>query len=204
MQETYEAMADGQLAELAEKEGAGLTPASFDILKQEFEKRGLNAGIIQAAEQKRQLKKNTDNIKIREGRGATILEESWQYALVEMKHGKTYEEIYADLLANGLEAQTALDITEGLEIKADKLVTQSKNQVTQGILSLSAGLSITIITFLNAINGGVYIVAVGSIFFGGIRLVNGLVGLGSYKKILKNCIDQRLRLEAAQTTYHEY
>jgi len=96
-----------------------------------------------------------------------------------------------------VEEQLALQITEGLEVKADKLVKQSSRKIRIGGLFFFVGLAVTFITLASPFNGR-YIVMYGFILFGGIAFFSGLSNYGTQKKVLKNCIKQRELLEKKQ------
>ncbi len=196
----YAAMADGQLIALAKKDGNELTREAFTVLKEEFVKRNLDLTIITAAENARKLKLGADIVKMRGGRGNDIIKQLWDYAFIEKKNNKTLQEIYDGLLERGADENLALTIAEGIETKAADLVTSSRHKIETGAVSFAVGAAVTIFTFVNAANGGVYIIAYGGIVFGIARFASGIIGIGSYKKILQNCINERELAEAAQQT----
>ncbi|HVX52822.1 MAG TPA: hypothetical protein VHB48_21865 [Chitinophagaceae bacterium] len=194
---TYSEMNEEQLSALAKKEGAALTPEAFAILKETFVTRNFNLAAITAAEQKRKVAEYSNMAKVRAGRGEKIIQALWHDALFDMKAGKTYQEVLDGMLAKGINEETALSITEGLEIKALELLEKCRKKITTGAVALVCGTAITVYTIFNPVLG-FSIVAYGSIMYGGAAFINGLVGLGSYKKILHNCVQQRLKLEKEQ------
>lgn len=198
IKDRYAAMHDGQLEDIAKKEADKLTPEAFRLLKAAFVQRNLDMVLIAAAEEKRATNQAATAEKIKDGRGAGIVKEYWNDALAEMKQGSTYQQIFDGLLDQGVEEELALTITEGLEIEADKRLQQQKKNIATGALSFFIAIGITLLSLRTPV-GGYVVVAYGGVIFGGARLAGGLVGVGSYNKILSNCIKQRELLAATSS-----
>jgi len=194
---SYAVLTDQQLIALVKKDGNGLTKQALEILREEFIKRNLNPAVVEAIEQNKQFKQKQVAERIRSGQADDAVKMLWHNALFEMKNGKTYNEIFESLLKEEVDEQLALEITEGLEIRADSLVKKDRKKIATGGAVFIIGLSITLISLANPVSG-MSIIAYGAILSGLAAFASGFTGIGSHKKILANCIKQRQAMKAAE------
>jgi len=106
------------------------------------------------------------------------MDEVYEVARKLIRKGGTNEEVEAALIARGVNQKAAASVViNTLKMRADTRASSGagmKNMLAGGIVC-GLGLTITIVTYQLAANGGVYVVAWGAILFGGIQFVRGLM-----------------------------
>jgi len=178
----YASMSDASLISLAKDESRDLTDEALVLLKQEFSKRNLNLDDFinhekeQAVEEESDLTEpaftsnnNADNAML----GLSYQE--MMYPPDKSKELNQNKEVF-------LEKLTEQDIL-GLIKKCDSSLIKS------GLIFI-VGIGVTLITLMNSINGGTYVVAWGAILFGGIGFFRALDSKSKLKTALKNINSQ--------------
>lgn len=192
VKQQYANMTDAQLTQLAKTEWLQLVKEARMALKEEFLKRNLDIAAIDIAEEAQKDQQQNNLQKIKQGEGDALLKEHVNYALFSKRDGLSNDAIYTGLLENGLDDLRAKDIVLGIETSAQALYDYWDSQMIRGGLFFIGGFAVTVVTYTNAMNGGTYIVAWGTIIFGGIRFFRGLAEKRGYRKILNICAAEAL------------
>ncbi len=103
-----------------------------------------------------------------------VLQDLYQYVVEQLFHlERNSQDVKADLVAKGLDAETADIIIQNVKeqiVKAKK--EQASKDILYGALWCIGGIAVTALTYSGG--GGRYVVAWGAILFGGIQFFKGL------------------------------
>ncbi len=186
VKEQYARMSDEELQLFAINESGKLTMESFHLLKDEFEKRDLDLGIIESAEIDKSLAELGKQSTFERATSYEFATSIWQFALNEKESGKTNFEIYHSLLNKGIDEKYAFMLTQSLDTKSKELKENYSNEIIAGWIILCAGLLAIFLSFNGTLSGlfGLYgfIVAAG----GGLRIYKSTQKKEKYQKISEN------------------
>lgn len=187
IRENYSNMLDSQLIAIAKTDGHDLTPAAFQILKEEFKKRNLDYSLIDSAEETKTQIHQEKIQRVKDSVADDFLKSIWKYVIEEKENGIADSEILAGLQERGLDEQHSILILSGLKDKLKKIIDHNDTKMLAGGISCLAGTFITFLTYSSAMSsGGTYIVAWGAVVFGAIGFFSGLAEKGKYKRMLHN------------------
>lgn len=187
IRENYSNMLDSQLIAIAKTDGHDLTPAAFQILKEEFKKRNLDYSLIDSAEETKTQIHQEKIQRVKDSVADDFLKSIWKYVIEEKENGIADSEILAGLQERGLDEQHSILILSGLKDKLKKIIDHNDTKMLAGGISCLAGTFITFLTYSSAMSsGGTYIVAWGAVVFGAIGFFSGLSEKGKYKRMLHN------------------
>ena len=185
VKESYANMLDNQLNNIAVQDGHMLSPEAFQVLKDEFIKRGLDASPVESAERKK-LEIHQDKIQqIKESAAEEYSRIIWQYILEEKEKETANNVIIEGLIERGLDEPQANQMLATTEDKLKQIIDGNDTKMLVGGLSCVIGVFVTLATYSHAkINGGIYVVAWGAILFGAIRFFKGLSEKQKHKSLL--------------------
>ena len=182
----YANMLDTQLIHIAKNDAHELTPEAFQILQEEFKRRNLDYGYIEAAEENKTLIHQEKIQQVKDSVADGFLKSIWQYAIDEKANGTSDKEILTGLQEQGLDEAHASMILAGLKNRVKEIVDKQDTKMLAGGLTCTVGTLVTIATYSSATeSGGYFVIAWGAIVFGAIRFFTGLSEKGKYKGILK-------------------
>ena len=173
IRENFARMPNEQLTAIAEKEGHELMPEAFQILKEEFRKRGLSYSTIQSVEEKK-AEKQQQKMELLTQTDADK-NAVWKYIFDQKEKEAPNREIIKGLEELGLDESNAILLLSNLAYKLKEEIARHHQKVVFASASFLIGLLVTIITYTIAQSSdGTYIVAWGAILFGGIRFFTGI------------------------------
>ena len=185
IRENYSNMADGQLITIAVHEAQDLTPAAFEILKDEFRKRKLDNSYIETAEQTKISIHEEKIQKVKDSVADDFLQSIWKYVLEEKENGTPDKEILSGLQERGLDEPHSSLMLSRLPDKLKEMIDRMDTKMWVGGASFIIGTLVTVYTYNSAqSNGGYFYVAWGAIIFGVIRFFTGLSEKVKYKRLL--------------------
>ena len=185
IRENYSNMADGQLIAIAVHEAQDLTPAAFEILKDEFRKRKLDNSYIETAEQTKISIHEEKIQKVKDSVADDFLQSIWKYVLEEKENGTPDKEVLSGLEERGLDEPHSLLMLSSLPDKLKEMIDRMDTKMWVGGASFIIGTLVTVYTYNSAqSNGGYFYVAWGAIIFGVIRFFTGLSEKVKYKRLL--------------------
>ena len=188
IQLTYARMTDRELIRFNRFEKHGLTDAARQLFEEELARRGLQEQ--ETDEQGLTEDSLSDEDKPAPGEDLPLTTEQWEevvsYAADEKLAGKTNDEIFEGLLGTGISTQQANNVLAELQPLIQRLHDKYDRDVLYGIIAFLVGAVLTFVTYTNASNGGIYIIAWGAIAFGPIRAWRGAEQRTKYRAILDN------------------
>ena len=121
---------------------------------------------------------------------APDLSDAYQDAATLFEAGKSKNEVAQTLHRDGLDRETAIDVTlDVCRMRGEELRRSGQKSVAVGGLFVVIGLALTIFTYAKASgSGGRYLVAYGPVIFGGMQLVRGLVATSQGEKLLRSAV----------------
>jgi hypothetical protein len=187
IRDNYASMLDSQLISIAQNDGHQLTPEAFQILKEEFKKRNLDASHIESAEETKSLIHQEKIQRLKESASDDFFKTIWKYILEEKEKGTPDSEIKAGLQERGLDESNSIQLLSTVKDKLKETVDSCDTKMLVGGATCVIGIFITLWTYSSAMSsGGTYVVAWGAIIFGGIRFFSGMTEKGKFKRILEN------------------
>jgi hypothetical protein len=97
------------------------------------------------------------------------------YAAEQMRNGVAPAAIEQDLIARGLDAESASTVVQNLkQAKAKVLKEAGQKNMLFGALWCIGGTAVTVLSFASAKPGGSYVLAWGAIIFGAVQFFRGL------------------------------
>ena len=106
-----------------------------------------------------------------------VIEAVYEDAAAQMREGIAPADIEKNLVARGLDAETAATVVRNLqEARSKALAEAGGKNMLYGALWCVGGIVVTAVTYQSASGrgGGSYVVAWGAILFGAIQFVQGL------------------------------
>ncbi|MGC4099729.1 hypothetical protein [Ferruginibacter sp.] len=187
IRERYAKMLDSQLIAIAQKDGHELTPAAFEILKEEFEKRGLDFSYITHAEENKRLAHQEKIEQFKAAASSDTLKAAWQYVINEKAAGTDDSAIITGLLERGIGEPEAMSIIANIKNKLKEMIDHASNRMLLGGGIFFLGSFITFYSYASAVvDGGRYVVVWGIILIGVIHSFRGQSEKAKYQRILKS------------------
>jgi hypothetical protein len=192
IQEEYDQMSDEQLLAFANNEATKLTPDSFYILKKEFERRKLDAKIIDEADINRSLldynrQKANENTMALE-----INQVIWKYAMDQKEKGKTDSEIYNGLIAKRINPDYAFFIIKELEGRAESIIDDTDTEMVVGGFFIVGGIVLFFVKSSANLSDIYILYAFILIITGIVRLYISSNTKSKFKRILENIQTERI------------
>ncbi len=180
-------MTDVQLANIALEDGHKLTPAAFQVLKEEFARRNIDNSPIAAAENNRQEMQEQEIQEVRESTPEKYEAAIWDYLFEEKEKNTPETEIVAGLCARAVKEEEAHKMIANADDRLNGIISgYDKRAALSGFIAF-AGILLTVFTFTNAaLHGGTYIVAWGAIVFGIYDYFQSAKKRKNYKLLLAN------------------
>ena len=179
----YASMPDEKLILLAKEESQDLTEEALALLKEEFSKRCLNMDVFAIA-----IDKQPDEEQREPFEGSFNPVSSTDDAIL----GLSYQEMmYPPDKEKELNENKVAFMAKLGEEDINKLIKKCDTSMTKNVLIFTLGLAITLVTFMDAVGGGTYVVAWGAILFGGINFFRAFEAKNKLKVALKDLNDPK-------------
>ncbi|SRR5579871_162340 len=187
IKEQYRRMNDQELVWFANNESQTITPGAFGLLMAEFERRGLDASVIQSAAVDRDLLEATKLSEFERTTADAFTQSIWKFALDQKLHGATEPELMVALVQKHISPEYAHMLIESIGPKMQEELESIKTQRIAGWVLLVTGLLLFIITLNISIHTRIFFLFGISMFITGlVALVNCASREKKCRKILEN------------------
>lgn len=193
VREQYQQMADEALISFAVNEADKLSIDAFHSLKQEFEARKLDIGIIQEVELHNELAEVTKASEFERIIAGQFTETIWKFAFDEKAQGKTNRQIFDSLLKKNIREEYAYMLVESIEPRAIELVGSYDTEIIVGWIISIGGWLLLLFTISIKFSVSFLIWGIVLLIGGRIRLATSYKNKGKFQRIVQNIETEKKR-----------
>lgn len=191
VRETYAAMGDSEILDLAKTEGLSLTSEAFLLLRDELAKRNIGADIIASLEHEIILRYGLRVKNLEDDFNKDLYEKGWDYAFKMKIKGISNYEIHKGLQDIGFNSEYAFYVINNLKEKSISLIEDLNKEAIAGIAIAVIGGFLVYISFkIERFEAAAILVLLG----GFVRVFVSLIRKDKFEKLINN-IDSELENE---------